>query len=281
MEVEAIWRYPVKSMGGERVSTATIGRDGIEGDRAYAIVDPSDGALASAKHPRKWGALLQFGAAYSDGPGSAVVITFPDGSVGRSDDVDIDDRISSVLGRAATLTQRVPAEPAYEAEWPDVEGVIPSDFLAAVRTGPGSDGGTLTTLHPKHGSFLDFAAVHLVASSTLEHLAELAPDSDFDVRRYRPNVLVGGAGGGFVENTWTAADLRVGDGIVLRPIVPTMRCIMTTLPQGDLPRDPATLRTVAAHNRLDIPGVGVWSCVGLYAEVVETGAINVGDILVA
>ena len=273
MHVEALWRYPVKSMGGERVDSAAVGRNGLDGDRAYAVVDVTDNAVASAKHPRKWASLLQFGAACV---GDAVRVTFPDGSTALAEDPDIDARLTAVLGRDVTLTRTVPEDPAYEAEWPDLDGVIPADFLATVRTGPGSDGGTLTSLQPKHGTFMDFAAVHLLASATLEHLGKLAPDSVFDVRRYRPNIVVGGAEPGFVENGWTGSDLTLGDGIVLRPIVPTMRCIMTTLPQGDLPRDKGTLQAVATHNRLDIPGVGVWSCVGLYAEVVTPGTVSVG-----
>ncbi|MHB8465457.1 MAG: MOSC domain-containing protein [Acidimicrobiales bacterium] len=277
MDVAAIWRYPVKSMGGERIDAAAIGPNGMEGDRSYAIVDREDGKVASAKNPRKWASLLQFGATYVDTVDGPVRITFPDGTVRASDDADIDEQLGAALGRRVTLTQTVPEKPTYEADWPDVEGVIPPDFLATVTTGPGSDGGTLTALKPKRGTFMDFAAIHLLAAATLTHLGELAPASAFDVRRYRPNVVVGDAATGFVENGWTTSDISIGEALVLRPVVPTMRCIMTTLPQGDLPRDPGTLRAVATHNRLDLPGVGVWSCVGLYAEVVAPGAIRVGD----
>jgi uncharacterized protein YcbX len=132
-------------------------------------------------------------------------------------------------------------------------------------------------LAPRPGSFFDLAAMHLVAQSTLDHLAQVAPGSRFDERRYRPNFVVGGAEGGFVENGWMGHGLRVGEDVVLTPIVLTMRCIMTTLPQGDLPRDPGTLRAVATHNRVEIPGAGTWSCVGLYAEVATPGRISLGD----
>jgi hypothetical protein len=278
MRVEAIWRYPVKSMGGERVSGCAVGREGLEGDRAFAVVDPSDGTVASAKHPRKWGLLLQFQAAFVDGPDGPVRITFPDGSTATSDDPDVDRRLSDVLGRDVTLTRTVPDQPAYEAEWPDVDGVIPADFLAAVQTGPGPEGGTLSVLETRRKTFLDLAAVHVVASSTLAHLADLAPGSVFDQRRFRPNVVVDGAGGDFVENGWTASPISIGAEVVLRPLVPTMRCVMTTLAQPGLPQDRGTLQAVATHNRLDLPGFGVWSCVGLYADVETSGAIGVDDV---
>jgi uncharacterized protein YcbX len=277
MHVEALWRYPVKSMGGEPTAEAALTAAGVEGDRAFAVVDRTDGTVASAKHPRKWAGLLHFRAAYVRGPESAVVITFPDGSEMTTEDDDLDDRLSKALGRDVTLSRSVPETASYEADWPALEGVVPDEFLAAVRTGEGEDGGTLTSLQPRQGTFLDVAAVHLVASATLAHLAELAPESVFDVRRYRPNIVIGGAEGEFVENGWTSGELAVGPDARLLPLIPTMRCVMTTLPQGELPRDPGTLRAVATHNRIDIPGAGVWSCVGLYAEVAAGGTVRVGD----
>jgi MOSC domain-containing protein len=59
-----------------------------------------------------------------------------------------------------------------------------------------------------------------------------------------------------------------------------MRCIMTTLAQGDLPRDSGVLRTVARHNRVEIPGLGTWSCVGAYATVTTPGRVQLGDEVV-
>ena len=52
---------------------------------------------------------------------------------------------------------------------------------------------------------------------------------------------------------------------------------MTTLPQGDLPKDPGILRAAAQHNRLDIPGVGLYPCVGVYAGVASGGTVRRGD----
>lgn len=277
MQVDAIWRYPVKSMGGEQIESADVGPAGIPGDRGFAVIDQSDGKVASAKHPRKWGALLDFRASYIDGPGGPASITFPSGEEVRTDDPVIDRRLADALGRDVTLSAVPPDGPTYEADWPDIDGVIPPDFLANLRTGPGADGGTLTTLAPRAGSFFDAAAVHLLASTTLDHLATLEPDSVFDVRRFRPNLVIGGAPKGFAENEWVSSALRIGGDAVLQPMFATMRCVMTTLGQGDLPRDPGTLRTIARHNRIEIPGFGTWSCVGLYAEVAAAGRVAVGD----
>jgi len=56
-----------------------------------------------------------------------------------------------------------------------------------------------------------------------------------------------------------------------------MRCIMTTLAQGDLPRENDVLRTIARENRIEIPNMGTWSCVGSYAAVTVGGRLAVGD----
>jgi uncharacterized protein YcbX len=276
MRIDALWRYPVKSMGGERVDGYDIGPSGIDGDRRYAVVDRADGRVASAKHPRKWGSLLEFAAAYVDGPAAPPLLIFPAGERIPADDPAIDARISKAIGREVTLAEVAPEAATYEAEWPDIEGVIPDDFLAATRVASAGEGERLTALPPRQGSFLDVAAVHLLAASTLDHLGALAPGSVFDVRRFRPNVVVGGAEGGFVENGWLGSPLHAG-AVVLQPLIATMRCVMTTLGQCELPRDPAALRTIAAHNRIEIPGFGTWSCVGLYAEVATAGHLRVGD----
>src|SRR5919202_2620400 len=88
--VVALWRYPVKSMLGEELNASAITSRGLLGDRAYALVDSSDGKVASAKNPRKWPTLFDFGAAYVDAPRPGaklppVRLTFPDGAVAMSD----------------------------------------------------------------------------------------------------------------------------------------------------------------------------------------------------
>ena len=61
--------------------------------------------------------------------------------------------------------------------------------------------------------------------------------------------------------------------------MPTMRCVMTTLAQGELPDDRGVLRAATAHNRVEISGLGSWACVGGYASVAATGAVRVGDVV--
>ena len=281
--VTELWRYPVKSMGGESLAVADVTDRGLAGDRAFAVADRDTGKIASAKQPRQWAGLLECAARYVDDPGASapVEITLPDGTTTRSDEPDVDDRLSATFGRAVQLTTVAPEGSTYLAVWPEIEGVMPDDFRAQNSVAGDEPEGTLTdlalALASPPGTFFDVSALHVVTQATLDALAELAPESRFTVQRYRPNVVLGGDGQPFGENDWTGRTLHLGEALTAMVILPTMRCIMTTLAQGDLPRDNEVLRTVAKHNRVELPGLGTWSCVGAYAAVAGAGTVRVGD----
>ncbi|HMG40151.1 MAG TPA: MOSC N-terminal beta barrel domain-containing protein [Acidimicrobiales bacterium] len=290
--VHGLYRYPVKSMRGEVLDEAVVGPAGVLGDRAYALIDQVDGKIASAKNPRKWAGLLGFAARFVDeptvaGPPPPVVITGPDGAV-RSDDPDVDTWLSKALGRDVRLAVATPHTTGLEFEevWPDIAGLAPEEFVDQTAIGREEDGDVVSAipagLFAPPGTFFDLSVVHLLTTATLARLAELDPEATFDVRRYRPNVLLEAeaeaAGEGFVENDWVGRKVVLGDdGATLGVQLPTMRCVMTTLAQEELPRDRRTLRTIAAHNRVEIAGFGTWACAGVYCEVQAGGRVRVGD----
>jgi uncharacterized protein YcbX len=277
--VAALYRYPVKSMLGERLQSAELTERGIAGDRGWAVLDRSDGRIANGKHPRKWGRLLELAAAYVDGPGSPVAITFPDGTTIRSDGA-IDAALATYLGRDVTLVDRAEEGQLYEGLWFRMEG-YPIDLLESMSGGREEDGMVLTDmplsfLSPP-GTLFDATTLHVITTSTLRHLSELAPDADFDVRRYRPNVLVDDAGEGFVENDWVGSTLSLGGVAAARVDMPTMRCTMTTVARDGMAQDRAQLQAIAKHNRLEIAGMGTWACAGIYATITAEGHVAVGD----
>lgn len=269
-----LWRYPVKSMMGEELNAAEVTRAGLLGDRAYALVDGSDGKVASAKNPRKWPTLFDFRAALTDVPRSGatmppVRITLPDGTVTSSEQRAIDQILSTALKRPVTLDaaervhqagadSSVPnARPATAEEyWPDMEGLDHRD--------------TVTDFGLPQGTFFDAAFVHVMTTATLDRLRELYPRGRFEVRRFRPNMVIAAANGGtdFVENAWIGRILAIGDAVRLSITGPCPRCVMTTLSQGDLPRDAGILRTAAQHNHANV---------GVYASVLQGGAVRRGD----
>ncbi len=287
MTVTALFRYPVKSMLGESLTRATIDAGGVLGDRAYAVIDGETGDVASAKVPSRWAALLDFSARYvtEPEPGQVVPpveITFPDGSTLRSDGPGIDEALSAALRRPVRLASTRPDGSGFEELWPEIDGLAPQGLIDGTEvrrevTGEAISRFDIAGLAPGSTGFFDLAVLHVLTEETLAHLRELAPDATFDVRRYRPNVVLGGDGSGFVENGWPGRAVTLGNGAVLKVSITAMRCVMTTLAQGDLPRDPGTLRAVARHNRLEIPGMGVWACAGVYADVTAGGEVSVGD----
>ncbi|HEY8544712.1 MAG TPA: MOSC N-terminal beta barrel domain-containing protein, partial [Acidimicrobiales bacterium] len=197
-DVVGLYRFPVKSMRGEELAEAELGPTGVVGDRAYALLDEEEGRLASAKSPRKWGALLGFRATFVDEPvaGAApppVAIDFPDGTTVRSDDPDVHDRLSKALGRPVRLIASAGPETAglqFEEVWPDIEGLAPEEFVASTAVGREEGSGEVLSAIPAGlfappGTFFDLSTVHLLTTATLDALRGAAPDATFDVRRYR------------------------------------------------------------------------------------------------
>jgi uncharacterized protein len=285
MTVTALYRYPVKSMLGESLERCRIDERGVVGDRAYALVDVETGTVASAKVPRLWGGLFGFSARCIGEPDRAapplVEITFPDGSVHHSGDPDIDAALSAAIGRRVLLSATPPDGAGFEELWPEIDGLAPEAVIEGTRvrneeTGEVVSRFDLAAMAPQP-AFVDLAALHLLTSATLDRLRELAPAATFDVRRYRPNIVLAADGVGFVENGWPGRAIVFSGGASVTVSIPTMRCVMTTLEQGDLPRDADTLRTIAKHNRVEIPGLGTWACAGVYADVTVGGEIAVGE----
>jgi uncharacterized protein YcbX len=285
VHIDALYRFPVKSLLGEQVGQARLTGRGVLGDRAYALVDAADGTVASAKHPRKWGALLGLSARFLSEPvpgGTVppVAITLPGGTELRSHEPGTDAVLSDLLGRQVRLTSEVPAGSRFEEQWPAIEGLAPAEFIE--RSTHAFEGEEPVSaidlgLMAPPGTFFDVAALHLLTRATLDRLTELGDGSDFDVLRYRPNVVVGGTEPGFAEDAWVGRSVGLGDTARAGVSMLTMRCVMTTLAQGDLPEDRDTLRTVARHHRREIPGLGTWACAGIYADITGEGVVRTGD----
>jgi uncharacterized protein YcbX len=263
--VVGLWRYPVKSMMGEELNGAEVTERGLLGDRQFAVVDASTGKVAGAKNPRKWGNFFDFRAAYVEPPERpsklpAVRVTLPDGTVVTSEQPDLAQVLSKALGREVAFAeaQHKGESSGAQAEeyWPDMDGLDHRD--------------TVTEWELPAGTFFDLAVVHLITTATIDRLRALYPEGRFEVRRFRPNIVVstGPDQQGFVENEWIGQTVAIGDEVRLRITGPCGRCVMTTLPQGDLPKDAGILRTAAQNNQANV---------GVYADVVEGGAIRRGD----
>src|SRR5216684_1086910 len=132
--VVSLWRYPVKSMMGEELNAAEFTERGLLGDRAYALVDISDGKAATAKNPRKWPRLFDFRATFIEPARAAggvppVRIALPDGATVTSDQEDLNQLLSEALNRNVTLRAAQHGEVNAEEYWPDMEGLDHRDTV--------------------------------------------------------------------------------------------------------------------------------------------------------
>lgn len=259
--VVSLWRYPVKSMMGEELSASDLTDRGVFGDRSRALVDAETGKVVSAKNPKKWPKMFDFRAVFATPPvlGSPlppVRVTLPDGVSASSDDAGFAELLSAALGRPVTLANAAPAEPSLEEYWPDIAELDHQE--------------TVTDEAMPVSTFFDLATIHVLTTATINRLRQLYPQGRFEVRRFRPNIVVGldDDDAEFAEGKWVGRELRIGDDVVLEITDHCPRCVMTTLAQGDLPKDSGILRTAAQHNQVHV---------GVYAEVRRGGRIQRGD----
>lgn len=234
--VAELWRYPVQSMAGEALRAAELTENGLPGDRAYGVVDPETGkVVSSAEGRRKWRGIVSLSARFQRPPTGAgapapVEIALPDGTRLSSDQPDLDERLTAALGAPAHL-----ADKAGE----------------------------------NRQSSYGHEPLHILTTASLRQFVRHHPDGRFVAARFRPNLVIDtGALEGFAEQGWIGRRLAIGQSLVIAITQHCVRCVMTTLPQGDLPFDPAILHTVNQQNGTHA---------GVYASVVAPGAVKLGD----
>jgi len=258
--VVSLHRYPVKSMIGEELNATRVGPKGFQGDRVFALADVETGKIASAKNPSKWPTLFQFRAAFT-APlnGSALPsarITFPDGNSVSTNDANVSQQVSAVLGAPVRLLASAAKPGTLEEYWPDIDGLARRDVV--------------TDEAMPAETFFDLGMIHLLTTATIDSYRALYPEGRFEPRRFRPNLVIQTVVGvgGFPENEWDEKVLAIGSEVKIKITGPCGRCVMTTLPQGDLPKDVGILKTAAKHNQ---------ARVGAYAAVLQGGMIHAGD----
>ncbi|MCA1614830.1 MAG: MOSC N-terminal beta barrel domain-containing protein [Acidobacteria bacterium] len=299
--VREVWRYPVKSMAGERVESSGVGARGLYGDRCWALRDEEVGEIRGAKISP---ALMLCAARYrerpaEDGAPPSADITLPDGALTATDAPDVNERLSELLGRRVTLWPLRPASDRahYRRAMPAARlvGFLSRSrsfrrlALGAMRVAgrdrelredfgrePGEPLPDLSALPAEifeftspPGTYFDAFPIHLLTTASLDALARINPDSAWDARRFRPNFLVETAGGveGLVESGWAGRSLRVG-GLTLKCEMPTPRCGMTIQAQAGLRKDPRVLRTIVNKAGQNL---------GMYANVTAPGLVSAGD----
>jgi uncharacterized protein YcbX len=241
--IKQIWRFAVKSMAGEQLDVCTVGTRGIPGDRGWAIRDETAGRLATGS---RFPLLMQCSARYHEPPVNGFIphvdMRFPDGVQIGTDLVDVNARLTKLLGKPVSL--------------------VPLN---------GNEEQTSIQLTSASGTYFDVAPIHVLTSASLKEMKRLDPAADWDVRRFRPNFFVETDTGieGLVEAEWKGRKLRIGD-VELLCEIPCERCAMANHAQPDLPKDERILRTIAREANTNL---------GVYASVIRPGEVRTGDVV--
>lgn len=298
--VREVWRYPVKSMAGERLEECVVGPSGLHGDRGWALRDEEAGEVRSAKMSP---ALMLCAARYREEPSGGVIphvdITLPDGSRTSSDAADVNERLSELVGRRVRLWPLRPASDRAHyrrrMRGARIAGLLcrSRNFRRLLMGGmrfagldaelrlkfgrePGEPLPDLSVLPAElfeftspPGTYFDAFPLHLLTTASLDALARLEPASAWDARRFRPNFLIETADGvsGLVESGWGGRAVRLGR-LVAKCEMPAMRCSMTMHAQRELPKDPRVLRTIVREAGQNL---------GVYASIDTPGRVATGD----
>lgn len=275
--VSELYRFPVKSMMGEHCDSLQIGPRGTFGDRVWAVRDEERGGIRGGK---KIPALMTMSAAFTGavaGKGSSPArITAPDGDSRETGAEDINAWLSAKLGHEVSLWPLMPADDLdhYRRGAPDSE-----DFEEELRTIfartpeeplPELDlFAEVIEFECPPGTYFDAFDILIISRQSLATMARHRPESSFDVRRFRPNLLVDmpDAEGGFPESAWVGQQIKVGD-VALEVVGECPRCAMTTHGFSDLQKDPGIMRALVQANGGNL---------GVYARVISPGEVRVGD----
>lgn len=249
-------------MIGEELNACEITDKGLLGDRAYGVIDHETGKLANAKNPKKWPNMFQYRANFIDPliKGASIPpvrITFPSGRSIISTDKNKNELLSNSLNRKVHLSIPSTIDRQFE-------GYIPEEIEEL------DNKGSIFTKTSPEGTFFDIDMVHIITTSTINYLRKLAPESRIEPRRFRPNLIIEVPDtDAFIENEWVGKTLTIGN-VQLKVSQETKRCVMTTLAQGDLTKDPNVLRSIVRNNA---------GSFGVYASVVKPGRVNIGDTI--
>jgi hypothetical protein len=283
--VTELWRFPVKSMKGEQLQEATVTERGVLGDRAYALIDAETGKVASAKNVKLFPDLLACRAAFIEAPRVGretppVRIDLPNGRLVTSDSSEVDRALSAYCRRDVKLARVAPDDFTIDQYHPDGEGADPGgnrDTVVEQKLGAALFGALGMESPVPAGAFFDVFPLSLLTTSTLARLNELRPQSRFEQRRFRMNMIVRTEQPGFVENGWVGHQFGLGDRARINVALLDPRCVMTTLAQDDLLQDTDVLRTLVRHNRMQVGDLGQFPCAGVYAVVAVPGTVRTGD----
>lgn len=247
MRLVQIARYPVKSLQGELLPSAEIDDDGVRGDRTWGIRDEATGKILTARRAPQ----LLFASAELTSDGTPL-ITLPTGVRCEGPGKVTDHALSGWLDKPVRLVGSAAVPPARAEFFADAT----DDTSEAIEwTMPA-------------GRFVDALPLLVLTTASLRTAAAAYPRGDWQLRRFRANLVVDVDGDGWLEDSWCGrVTLGIGE-TALTPQQPCVRCTMVTRPQPGLDADVDIFRTLARHHG---------GLLGAWTTVRTGGTIRVGD----
>ena len=283
-KISEVWRYPVKSMAGERIASAQFDAYGMIGDRAWAAIDSSTGDVGWGKsHPK----LMNLQARYTHEPlphraycedVPPVAINFPAGEVALSEG-NADVMISDYIGAPLQLRPLEPPENREHYRWQkpaDYEsllkilGIGPNDPPPDMSAYSESTIELLAEYFSPPGTYNDMFPVHMLTSSSIEHMEHQSGET-FQLQRFRPNLLIDTEAGvkGLIEFDWIGRSLTIGES-QFKVESKTIRCSMPARAQAPygLEQNPAIAKSLFLETQRFF---------GAYLSITKPGNVQVGD----
>ncbi len=276
--IKEIWRYPVKSMAGERLTSSMVGHKGLLGDRGWALRDEQAQEIRGAK---KLPQLMLCSATYVEEPTEthipSISMHLADGTTLKSNDADVNARLSAMLGRTVTLWPRqpesntdhyrrgAPDNPDMMLELRELFGRTPDEPIPDLSVFPKE----IFEFTSPLGTYFDAFPLHVLTTASLNTMSQRNPSAQWAAQRFRPNFVVetNADQHGLVEIGWCGRSLKIG-GLTIQCNLPTPRCVMTTQAQAELAKDPSILRTIVRDAEQNL---------GVYGVIQTPGRVAVGD----
>ena len=249
--VDSLWRYPVKSMGGEPLAAAFVGFSGIYGDRIYAFRSTAQPAGFPFLTGREQAQMLLYRPRFRQPDKAAEPVNLA---------------AAEALGPGVTPLFAEPGELAVDVEVPTGEVLAIDDPALLDRLGGGP--GSLALLRSDHRALTDCRPISLFGLGTARQLAAEV-GSAVDARRFRANIYADlGAEAGFAEDGFVGRRVRLGAKVELAILERDPRCKMITLDPDTAAANPEILRRVAR---------GHDGKAGVYGAVLVEGMVRPGD----
>lgn len=276
--INALYRYPVKSMGGDNLDHTALTKNGIPGDRCWTVKDEERGGIKGGK---RFPQLMDMHAVLEHEPDALtlsppVAITLPDQSHTHSTDPNVNQALSAAIGSPVSLWPLLSADQLeHYRRPPNPENFDQMAYFRALFARTDDEPLPDLSAFPEElfiyesspGTYFDAFPLLIMTTASLNAMATATAESNFDVRRFRPNIILDTDADGFVENSWVGKRLQLGSAILqINAICP--RCVMTTHGFADLPKDPRVMRHLVQQNEGNL---------GVYASIEQSGNIKLGD----